>query len=84
MAPLAGAVKVTVTPGTGLPKASVTVATSGLAKAVLTVAVCPDPEFAVIVVGAPTVIVTVVVPQEEVPEVPLAAVMVGLAIVSSP
>ena len=80
-APLVGPAKVTVTLGTGLPKASVTVATSGLAKVVLTVALCPDPEFAVMVAGDPTVMVTVVLPQAE---PPLPAVMVGLAIVSSP
>ena len=42
-APLAGAVKVTVAPETGLPYWSVTVATSGLVKAVLTVALWPCP-----------------------------------------
>jgi hypothetical protein len=45
LAPLvAGAVKVTVAPETGLAKASVTWAMSGLVKAVLTVADCPAPE----------------------------------------
>ncbi len=77
LAPLAGPAKVTVTLGTGLPKASVTVATSGLAKAVLTVALWPDPEVAVSSVVA-TVMVTVVVPQEEVPFI--GGVMVGLPI----
>ncbi len=37
-APVAGGVKVTVAPETGLPKESVTVATKGLVKAVPTVA----------------------------------------------
>ena len=81
LAPLAGPAKVTAAPGTGLPKASVTVATSGLAKAVLTVAVCPDPEVAVIVVAAPAVMVTGVAPQVA---APFFAVMVGVAAVSSP
>ena len=52
-APLAGGVKVTVTPETGLPYWSVTVATSGLAKAVATVALWPLPEVAVTVWAAP-------------------------------
>jgi hypothetical protein len=43
-APLPGAVKVTVTPGTGLLLVSFTIATSGLAKAVLIVAPWADPE----------------------------------------
>ena len=42
-APLAGAVNVTVTLGTGLFAASRTNATRALAKAVFTVADCPDP-----------------------------------------
>ena len=70
------------TPGTGLPKASVTVATSTLVKEVWTVAVCPDPEFAVIVAGGPTVMATVVVPR--VAAAPFLAVMVGLTMISSP
>ncbi len=58
-----------------------TVATSELVKAVWTVAVCPEPEFAVIVVGAPGLMVTVVVPQVT---APFLAVMVGVPAVSSP
>ncbi len=42
LAPEAGAVKVTETPLTGTPP-FVTVATNGLANAVLTVALCPPP-----------------------------------------
>src|SRR5947207_8408073 len=40
LAPLPGAPNVTVTPATGLPPASFTVATSGAANAVLIVALC--------------------------------------------
>ena len=40
----AGPAKVTVAPETGLPYGSVTLATSGAAKAVLTPALCGDPE----------------------------------------
>ena len=43
-APLAGGVKVTVTPGTGLPYWSTSVAASGLEKAVPTVVLWPLPE----------------------------------------
>jgi hypothetical protein len=46
LAPEAGAVKVTETPLTGLPP-FVTVATNGLANAVLIVALCPPPLVAV-------------------------------------
>ena len=58
-APVAGAVKVTVTPLTGLLLASVTVATNGLANAVLIVALCPPPLVAVRFAGGPTVLVLV-------------------------
>ena len=44
LAPLPGTVNVTDTPETGLPYASFTIATSGLAKAVLTVADWPEPD----------------------------------------
>ena len=44
LAPLPGADNVTLTPGTGLPNESVTSATSGLAKAVLTVVLWPAPD----------------------------------------
>jgi hypothetical protein len=53
LAPLAGAVKVTFTPDTGLPKPSFTVADNRLAKAVLKVAVCGVPPLAVMAAGAP-------------------------------
>ena len=46
LAPLAGAVKVTLTPLTGLPVASVTVACRAVAKLELIVALCPDPAVA--------------------------------------
>ena len=62
-APLAGALKVTLAPETGLPYASVTVASSGLVKPVLTSVDCPDPEVATIVLGKPAVTVTGVEPQ---------------------
>jgi hypothetical protein len=55
LAPLAGGVKVTSTPLTGLLPASVTVATSGAAKAVLIVALWGVPLVAVTFVGAPVV-----------------------------
>jgi len=58
-APAPGAVNVTFTPGTGLLPASFTVTASALANAVLIVADCGVvPAFAVIVVGAPTVLVS--------------------------
>jgi hypothetical protein len=53
LAPLAGPVKVTVTPLTGLPPASFTVATKGFAKAVLICALCPPPLAAVMEAGGP-------------------------------
>jgi hypothetical protein len=43
LAPLPGAVKVTVAPATGFPPLSFTVATSGAANAVLIVALCGVP-----------------------------------------
>lgn len=51
VAPKPGAAKVTLTPATGLPPASLTVATKGAAKAVLTAALCPPPLVAVIEAG---------------------------------
>jgi len=58
-APAPGAVNVTFTPGTGLLPASFTVTASALANAVLIVADCGVvPAFAVIVVGAPAVLVS--------------------------
>ena len=56
---LAGAVYVTDAPETGLPKASLTVTTSGLAKAVFTVALCGDPEATTMLLAAPAVLVRV-------------------------
>src|SRR5271154_791968 len=53
LAPLPGAVKVTVTPDMGLPLAALTVITSGLAKALPTVAVCGVPDVAVMLAGKP-------------------------------
>src|SRR5438034_740059 len=55
LAPLAGAVNVTLTPDTAFPKASVTRTTSGPANAVFTVAVCGEPDVTVIAVAAPGV-----------------------------
>ena len=55
LAPLPGDVNVTTTPLTGLFPASVTVATSGAANAVLIVALCPEPLVtATFAGGAPT------------------------------
>lgn len=53
LAPLDGAVKVTVALGTTLPEASLTVACSAVAKAVDTVADCPPPAVTVIDAGGP-------------------------------
>ena len=58
LAPLVGAVNVTVTPGTGFPPLSFTVACNGEAKAVVMVAFWGVPPVAVIVAGAPTVFVS--------------------------
>ncbi len=52
---------VTVTPGTGLPAASVTAATSGAAKAVFTGALWPPPAVARIAAGVVTRTLTVAV-----------------------
>ena len=57
LAPVLGAVNVTVTPLTGLPPASFTVACSAVAKAVLITALCGVPAVAVIEAGAPAVLV---------------------------
>lgn len=53
LAPLAGAVNVTVVPAIGLPYWSVKVAASWVAKAVFTVVVCGVPALAAILAGAP-------------------------------
>ena len=57
LAPAAGGVNVTMTPLTGLPPLSVTVATNGAAKAVLIVVLWPDPVVAVTFAAAPAVLV---------------------------
>jgi hypothetical protein len=57
LAPEAGALKVTLTPETGLPLVSLTVATNGLLKAWLTCALCPPPEVAVMVEAGPAAFV---------------------------
>src|SRR5437588_757480 len=59
LGPVPGPAKVTLTPDTGLPKASDTVATSGLAKFVFTVALWPEPEVTTMVVAVPAVLVRV-------------------------
>jgi hypothetical protein len=58
LAPLAGAVKVTTTPLTGLFPASVAVATNGALNAVLIAALCPEPLVAVIFAAGPAVLVS--------------------------
>ena len=58
LAPLAGAVKVTSTPLTGLFPASVTFAARGEAKAVLMVALCGVPAFAAIAEAEAAVLVS--------------------------
>jgi hypothetical protein len=57
-APLLGAVNVTVTPLTAFPPESFTVATSALAKAVLTVALCGVPPVAVMEAALPAWLVS--------------------------
>src|SRR5260370_868016 len=54
LAPLAGAVKVTVTLLTGLFPVSVTVATNGAANAVLIAVLCPEPLVPVTFAAGPT------------------------------
>jgi hypothetical protein len=58
LAPLDGGVNVTTTPPTGFPLASFTVACSGDANAVFTVALCGVPPVAVIDAGVPAVFVS--------------------------
>ena len=58
LAPLPGAVNVTITPLAGLLLVSVTVATSGAPKAVLIVALCPDPLVTFTFAGAADVLVS--------------------------
>jgi hypothetical protein len=57
-APLDGAVNVTETPATGLPWASLTIATSWFAKAVCTVADWPEPDATLTVLAGPAVSVS--------------------------
>ena len=57
LAPVLGAVNVTVTPLSGFPLASVTVATSGAPNAASSFALCGVPLVAVILVGDPAVFV---------------------------
>jgi hypothetical protein len=57
LAPEPGAWKVTVTPLTGFPPASVTFATKDDAKAVPMAALCPDPLFTATVAAEPTTFV---------------------------
>ena len=57
LAPVAGAVNVTVTPASGFKEASVTFAWSAFAKADATVVLCGVPENAAIDVGDPAVFV---------------------------
>ena len=56
-APVAGAAKVTVTPLSGLPAASLTSTCSGTAKGASTVVLCGVPPVGVIVAAGPAVIV---------------------------
>ena len=58
LAPLDGAVKVTVAPETGLEELSVTRATSGFVKFVLTVVVWLPPDEMAIVAAVPAVLVS--------------------------
>src|SRR5690242_9286164 len=58
LAPLGGAVNVTVAPLTGLFPASVTVATNGAANAVLIAALCPEPLVTTTLAAGPAVFVS--------------------------
>jgi hypothetical protein len=64
LAPLAGAVNVTLAPLTGFPPESLTVATNGAANAAFTCPLWPPPLVAVIDAGGPTVFVTVKVAEK--------------------
>ena len=57
LAPLDGAVNVTVTPETGLFPASLTVATNAAPNAVLIAALCPEPDVTAMLAGGPAVLV---------------------------
>ena len=58
LAPLAGGVKVTVTPEAGKPPVPVTVATRGAANWAFTVALCGEPLVTTMVVGTTAVFVS--------------------------
>jgi hypothetical protein len=58
LAPLAGGVKVTNTPLTGLFPESVTVATKGAANAVLIAVLCPEPLVTATFAAAPALLVS--------------------------
>jgi len=58
LAPLAGAVKLTVTPLTAFPLASLTVACSGSAKPLLIVTLCPEPAVVVTLAAGPAKLVS--------------------------
>ena len=76
LAPLAGAVNVTVTPLTGLLLASLTVAASAVAKAVFTVALCAVPAVAVMLAGGGVFTVKVkLVVCTILPDVPVAVMV---------
>ena len=57
LAPLPGAANVTVAPETAFPPESLTVATSGAANTVPSVALCPPPLVGAILLGGPGVLV---------------------------
>jgi hypothetical protein len=54
LAPEPGPANVTVTPGTGFPPASRTVACNAVEKGVLIAVLCPDPSVAATAAGEPT------------------------------
>ena len=58
LAPLPGAVNVTVAPLTGFPPASLTIAASGAAKALLIAPICGIPLVAVMLAVGPSVFVS--------------------------
>jgi len=64
LAPLDGAVNVTIAPLTGFPPESLTVATNGFANAAFTCALWPLPLVAVIDAGGPTVLVAVKIAEK--------------------
>jgi hypothetical protein len=58
LAPLPGAVNVTLAPDTALPKLSVTVATKALPNAVFTVVLWPEPDVTAMFAAAPATFVS--------------------------